>query len=241
MVFRKKSKITACLLLSLWMLLFLMTGCAGSKSADIKVAKQYAASRYGGQFDVVEYHAPVNAASGMRPARVVIEEYNFRYTLQVENGKVVGDDYSEQYAGWLVHEAIFDTMNANNTYPDFGGRELFFHTSFTVTDPSYLQMDLDLSSAKDYRGIMNIVNNAGALGTAYILVDLQDTDDYENEPWLYDFYRATYDSIDIYNLSYAVSKPNGKRYNATVSRKSGDNEPPLSRDEFLSLFYEVVP
>ena len=238
MVFRKRSKITACLLLSLWMVLFLMTGCAGSKSADIKVAKQYAASRYGGQFDVVEYHAPVNAASGMRPARVVIEEYNFRYTLQVENGKVVGDDYSEQYAAWVVSSEVFNAMNANNTYPDVGGRDIFFNFDFVVTDSSMLQLHPDLSKAKNYAGIMNAVDNAGGIGTAYIIVQVKDSDDYAGEEWLYDFYLACQDKLDVYDLSYSVTKPGSKTYYASgIRKRPGEGEETLSREEFLDRFY----
>ena len=91
----------------------------------------------------VNYTPPVNAASGMRPAKVEFETTNFTYTLEVENGMVIGDNYSEQYAGWLVHEEVFETMIADNTYPDFGLKVISTRTEF----PDIFSVSLSLITA----------------------------------------------------------------------------------------------
>ena len=237
MMKRKNSKIIVTSLLSAWILMLTFSGCAFTKIRNINEAKRYAAAHYGGQSLYVNYTPPVNAASGMRPAKVEFETTNFTYTLEVENGMVIGDNYSEQYAGWLVHEEVFETMIADNTYPDFGGREIFFNFDFVVTDPTLLQMDLNLSHAKDYTGIMKIVNQAGGIGTAYIYVNVSDTERYENEEWLYDFYLTCQNNLEYYSLSYYVGIPGGRPYTAAIDGGTSVNGPTLDKDEFFGLFH----
>ena len=161
-----------------------LSACAWSAKTNQMIAENYISSKHGPNFQITGYEPPVDSASGMRPARVHVEQNGFQYSLGIQDGKVIEDSYSENYAGKIVLDTIFDKLKQSNTCPDLAGRKIETGCIVLVTDPTLLEIPIDLSGAKDYNDILLSANQAGGMASAYITVRILDNADYRSEEFM---------------------------------------------------------
>ena len=219
----------------------LFAGCVLRKSDRYRAAaEQYISAKYGSNFTIVGYVAEQQSASGMRPARVEVVQNGITYTVEVQGGQVVSDNYSEKKAEAIALETIDENLKKNGKYPLYTNRDVYYNCDVAVTDPGLLQIDVDLSNAKTYSDIEQIADAAGGIATAYINVAVKDSADYRTEAWLYDYYLACQEEFECYELSIQVFEINNP---TTYHRMSvGGPEPKgatLTVIEFWGMFGEA--
>lgn len=215
-----------------------LSACAWSAKTNQMIAENYISSKHGPNFQITGYEPPVDSASGMRPARVHVEQNGFQYSLGIQDGKVIEDSYSENYAGKIVLDTIFDKLKQSNTCPDLAGRKIETGCIVLVTDPTLLEIPIDLSGAKDYNDILLSANQAGGMASAYITVRILDNADYRSEEWLYDLYLICQDELENYDLSVALADGGMNFVHwGNAGGAPGPKEATVSMEEFYAKFY----
>ena len=131
---KRKSKqiIISCMLIILILTIY---GCSKlQEDRDISIAEAYITSTYGSNYQIIGYTPRENRASGLSPAQVKVKQNGIEYLVDVSGGQVVGDNYSEYYAGNIVYNYILDCMQANGTLPDLSGRDVKINSQFSTIE-----------------------------------------------------------------------------------------------------------
>jgi hypothetical protein len=216
----------------------LFSGCAKQRqNQNQTLAAQYISAKYGSNFRIVNYRGPVNSASGIRPARIDVEQNGVTYYVLVENGAVISDNYSEKYGAKIVLDMIHANLDSSGKRAGLANRSGKELCDLCITDPNLLAMDVDLSHVSDYAGLLQTTDSAGAIPTAYIHYQIIDVTDLKSESWMYDYYLACQVELQYYCLSFECSGPDlPKRYIADFE-SGAVKSPTLTQDEFWSRFH----
>ena len=236
---RTKQIVILILLISV---LFTVSGCIKpEEKKDISVAEAYIKSTYGSNYRIVGYNRKQYRASGLSPARVKVEQNGIEYYVDVSDGQVVEDNYSEFYAGNIVYNYINDCMRAKGTQQDLSGSIIKTTTRFTTISDrkSLLYVSMDCSSVQNFDELVQTVDSAGAVYSVYFTVEMLETSKADSESWLYDFYLTCQEELDSYSIIVIIKDPAG---NATVEQVSFGNAPEpngetLTKDGFIAKYY----
>ena len=238
-LFMKKSKLIISILLVI--VLFTISGCSRLvEKKDISTAEAYIKNKYGSNYQIVDYSPKKNRASGLSPARVTVRQNGIDYYVDVSDGQVVEDNYSELYAGNIVYYHILDCMSANGTKPDLSNRDIKINAKFSTIESreSLFMVQTDCSAVRDFDELIQTVDSAGAEYAVYFIFDIYDVSGADSEEWLYDFYLTCQEELE----SYAIHVNIRNSVNDDVIERADFGEAPylngetLTEDEFFAAF-----
>ena len=236
----KKTKQMIILML-LVAVLFTISGCDKlEEKRDVGIAEAYVSSTYGNNYQITGYEPKKDRASGLSPARVKVAQNGIDYYVDVLEGQVAGDNYSENYAGKIVYNYIEDCMKAKGTNQDASGLGIRATSQLTtIADRTkLLSMPMDFSSVQNFDELKQAVDSAGVVYDVYFMFDIDDSFKADSESWLYDFYLTCQEELDSYSIIAIVKEPSGK---ATAEQVSFGNAPypnveTLTEEEFFARF-----
>ena len=221
--------------------LLTVTGCSRLvEKKDISTAEAYITNTYGSNYQIVDYTPRKDRASGLSPARVTVRQNGIDYYVDVSDGQVVEDNYSELYAGNIAFYHILDCMGANGTKPDLSNRDIKISAKFSTIESrdSLFTVCVDCSAVRDFDELIQAVDSAGAVYGVYFIFDIYDVSGADSEDWLYDFYQTCQEELDSYALHVNIWDSTGN----TMIEQANFGEAPytngvtLTRDEFFAAF-----
>ena len=234
-----KQIIISCMLV---IVLLTISGCGKlEEDRDVSTVEAYITSTYGSNYQIVEYYPKKNRASGISPARVKVRQNGIEYYVDVSGGQVVGDNYSEYYAGNIVYNYILDCMQANGTLPDLSGRDVKINSQFSTIESreSLLTVPMDYSSVRDFDELIQTVDSAGVEYAVYFIFDIYDVSKADSEDWLYDFYLTCQAELESYAIHVNIrdSVKDVMIETADFGEAPYLNGETLTKDEFFAKFH----
>ena len=223
-------------------LILTIYGCSKlQEDRDISIAEAYITSTYGSNYQIIGYTPRENRASGLSPAQVKVKQNGIEYLVDVSGGQVVGDNYSEYYAGNIVYNYILDCMQANGTLPDLSGRDVKINSQFSTIESreSLLTVPMDYSSVRDFDELIQTVDSAGAEYALYFIFDIYDVSKADSEDWLYDFYLTCQAELESYAIHVNIrdSVKDVMIETADFGEAPYLNGETLTKDEFFAKFH----
>ena len=214
----------------------LSSGCSLSERQDKKVAERYITSHYGNNYVITGYKAKHNSDSGLIPAKINVSQNDIEYTLDIQDGTVTGDNYSNKFAGQLSLNHILDKMNSSGTLPDLTERDVVITGDFfTTQDYQGLSVDLDYSGARDFNDITKAVAETGNVYTVYFYIRIDGFKNMESEEWIYDFYLACQDELDTYMITIIGSGNGEIVFNKSFVQTVPPKKENITREEWDKL------